>query len=517
MKPNILSIKNLIVILAVVTLFSCSKQSDYLQSIPADANVVITLNPESLAKKGNITELLKNPKITEQQEVWLNQLSPESKELAEKIAKDPAESGVSLKSDIVYFSNAIESEIGLLLKLDNRKKFETFLSALSSEGGNNSEIKEENGCYFSEIDQKLICAFNDDKALFLFPFQNNTETAKLKKDAAGYLQQKAEKSLLSNKGFVKFTESNKDLNVWMSMAAIPSSTLKLYSSFLPANLKIGSIYSSTHIDFQKGKIVIESGSYSDDAETQKALENIASIMGKQSNSFLKQIPGDSWLVWSVNLNGEKLYNILMENPDFAAAAGSISGELNLQQLIGSIDGDLTMSLINVTTSGALGYSPDMVLFAKVKDDSILKVLKTNLQLAGITTLAENQYLISWGGMSIYFGMKDKDCLYVTTDKKVVDNLSSGLDSPFSKTPLANAFKSGGAMAINARQIQQGLPSELSQSSGFTDYKLLLALFSSAEMQSEGLSSKTIINMTNQSDNALTAIIKGLEEQIPGNE
>ena len=73
------------------------------------------------------------------------------------------------------------------------------------------------------------------------------------------------------------------------------------------------------------------------------------------------------------------------------------------------------------------------------------------------------------------------------------------------------------MAINARQIQQGLPSELSQSSGFTDYKLLLALFSSAEMQSEGLSSKTIINMANQSDNALTAIIKGLEEQIPGNE
>ena len=39
MKPNILPIKNLIAILAIIMLFSCNKQSDYLQSIPADANI----------------------------------------------------------------------------------------------------------------------------------------------------------------------------------------------------------------------------------------------------------------------------------------------------------------------------------------------------------------------------------------------------------------------------------------------------------------------------------------------
>ena len=132
------------------------------------------------------------------------------------------------------------------------------------------------------------------------------------------MNQNKEKSLLSNNGFSKFSQSNKDVNIWMSMAAIPSTTLKLYSSFLPTDLKISSIYSTTHIDFQRGKIIIESGSYSDDTKTKKALDNLISVVGKTSNSFLKQIPENSWLVWSVNLNGEKLYNILMENSKFAA-------------------------------------------------------------------------------------------------------------------------------------------------------------------------------------------------------
>lgn len=140
MKPNILPIKNLIAILAIIMLFSCNKQSDYLQSIPADANIVITLNPKSIAEKGNVIELLKNQKINERQRIWLNRLGPESKELFEKVLQNPTELGISLKNDIIFFSDAIENEIGLLLKIDDQQKFETFLSILSSEKGKDTNL-----------------------------------------------------------------------------------------------------------------------------------------------------------------------------------------------------------------------------------------------------------------------------------------------------------------------------------------------------------------------------------------
>ena len=513
MKPNILPIKNLIAILAIIMLFSCNKQSDYLQSIPADANIVITLNPKSIAEKGNVIELLKNQKINERQRIWLNRLGPESKELFEKVLQNPTELGISLKNDIIFFSDAIENEIGLLLKIDDQQKFETFLSILSSEKGKDTNIKRENDIFISEINANAICTFDDNKALFLFALQYNTEITELKKDATALMNQNKEKSLLSNNGFSKFSQSNKDVNIWMSMAAIPSTTLKLYSSFLPTDLKISSIYSTTHIDFQRGKIIIESGSYSDDTKTKKALDNLISVVGKTSNSFLKQIPENSWLVWSVNLNGEKLYNILMENSKFAAEIGNVSKEINLQQLIGSIDGDLTMGLIDITSSSSYGYSPNLVFFAKVKDDSILNFLKDNLQLARITTLSENQHLISWSGTSIYFGMKDNKYLYVSTDKNIIDNFSKGIESPLSKTPFAEIFKSGGAMLINTQQILQNLPEELWKSSDATTYKQLLALFSSIEMHSEGQANKTIINMADSSDNALSTIIKSLDKEL----
>ena len=202
----------------------------------------------------------------------------------------------------------------------------------------------------------------------------------------------------------------------------------------------------------------------------------------------------------------------MENSKFAAEIENVSKEINLQQLIGSIDGDLTMGLIDITSSNSYGYSPNLVFFAKVKDDSILTFLKDNLQLAGITTLSENQYLISWSGTSIYFGMKDNKYLYVSTDKNIIDNFSKGTESPLSQTPFAEIFKFGGAMLINTQQILQSLPEELWKSDA-TTYKQLLALFSSIEMYSEGQTNKTTINMTDPSDNALSTIIKSLDKEL----
>ena len=203
----------------------------------------------------------------------------------------------------------------------------------------------------------------------------------------------------------------------------------------------------------------------------------------------------------------------MENPKFATEIGQASKKINLQQLISSIDGELTMGLIDIISSGSYGYSPNLVFFAKVKDDSILNFLKDNLQLVGITTLSENQYLISWSGTSIYFGMKDNKYLYVSTDKNIIDNLSNGIESPLSKTSFAEIFKSGGAMLINTQQILQNLPEELWKSSDATTYKQLLAFFSSIEMYSEGQTNKTIINMTNQSENALSTIINSLDKEL----
>ena len=82
-------------------------------------------------------------------------------------------------------------------------------------------------------------------------------------------------------------------------------------------------------------------------------------------------------------------------------------------------------------------------------------------------------------------MKDNKYLYVSTDKNIIDNFSKGIESPLSKTPFAEIFKSGGAMLINTQQILQNLPEELWKSFDATTYKQLLAIFSSIDRHSEG--------------------------------
>ena len=489
--------------IAVFTLFSCKKQnSDYLQSIPADADMVVSLNLQNLIEKGDIASLLKNPRIEKTVQQGLNNLSPESRTVMEEILRHPQEAGLSLKDNIVFFFNITENEFGLLSKIEDRKKFENTLSALFSANGSGQKIGQHgNGC-FLEMGNGFVCAFDDDKAvLFGRPYL----LTGMKDEALQLLNQKKEQSLLSNDGFTRFLQSKKDIDIWVSLSVYTRQN-PVYTAILPEGLT-NDMYITHHIDFQQGKIVDNIENLCGNSDGQKSWEHFLSFIGNSANDFLPYFPENTWGIWSLDLNGKKLYDILSENPYFALMSDNVSGEIDLQGLIGSIDGNITVGMTGLSANDVFGYMPHLTLLVAVKDHSLLDFLKQNLQLLNVSALADNQYKVNWSGTDIYFGLIDKHILYISTDTKVPRKAAA----PFSETPAAKIFKSGGAMAIDMKPLRQCL-SLILPAKDYSQIDTWLSTISSIESQSENLSGKLTIHMSNVSENALSTILRSIESR-----
>ncbi|MCP9611471.1 DUF4836 family protein [Coprobacter tertius] len=512
MRKYGMNVRFLIMLLTVALFTSCSKESNYMQSIPADATIVITADCKAIAEKADFKELFKNPEISSLLASFQKSLGDDASKMLDTVLKDPEQSGISFDNSFVLFSNAVDGEVGMLLKLKDRNKFNELLQIMQKEGVS-SEISDAKGFKYCILGEKAFCAFSSDRILILESAFNRESPEKIKENAGKYIRQEKDKSLLVDKGFERFIKNQKEINYWFSMASTPPQVSTIYSSFMPDKFKLGTVYAMANLSFEKGKIVITNESYSTDAETQKILENFSELCGKLTGKFLKAIPADAWLTYDININGKKLLEYLSQKQEIKKLFEN--KEFDFKGMIESIDGDITLSLIDLPGDNSFVKTPNMALFAEVNNDILITELSKFGQILGMVPLGKNQYALNMNGLGLYFGMAGNDRFFITTDESIIDSINKGAIESLADSPAAKVFKNtNGAMYINMISISKGLPvnlltKEIGVGSNETEsLKKILSLSTSIESrQQESLKGVTTIYMQNQTENALTSIMK----------
>lgn len=439
-------------VLLAISVVSCEKnEKDYQQVIPENVTGVLAIKAKQLAEKADMSEETKTQLIN----MLKGGLKANNTEKLERIFKNPEEAGISMSEPILIFGAMENKQIGLVAKVKKQSKLNDLFVVLQSEGVGTVPVKK--GGYSEVMIENMVCTYNDHSLLLLFA---NNNPADAQQQAASYMSQEKEQSIVSNKIFQKTISAGSDISSFMllseSQEFINKLNIKNMMTASSFNLPDSATYSKMCIlmslNFEKGSIQIKTDYDSNDKEALKKYEEYcASLSRKQNDIFLNRFPASTLFYTGWNMNGEKIYEFVA--PSLKALPFSPES-VNMEKLFSSIDGNFSLGITNV---GAMGI-PSILAYADVKDNdfltSILEQLSNNK--VPLVPNGENAWKINIPMMNVnmYLGVKNNQ-FYFTNDADKYAQIDQPAANPLGKSPQGSNLKdSYSCFYINISQIMQ---------------------------------------------------------------
>ena len=340
---------SLIILLSFIVLSSCNKDNG-IEYIPENAVIVAKINTAQIVKDAFVDFASEANLITD----MINSF-PEY--------ADFAEAGIDEINQFYFFAQipSIEkTNLAAIVPLKDTDLFKKFI-----ENRFKTKINTENSYEYININGKYVITWNKKMALFYYADNLNLNIVS---DAIKIIDNDIVN--ISSKGdlYNKFNDSEDHVLIWVNN--INNSILK--DKLEELNLPKDEVHSFTSINFNSGKIDIQSNSYYTDENT--ILKNILHN-DKSIDSLIKSSGNEEPLVvasMALNLNGiidflntnEELYNNLQANVPF----------VNIKDFINMFSGDFLLTFNDVEEEVVQFYDEKIIngVLEVVPDEKVLK-------------------------------------------------------------------------------------------------------------------------------------------------
>lgn len=506
-------------LLWLIFLVSCGTKEDKLaSSLPANAQVVMNLNLESLIYKSEY-DLLENPTVKRFFNLAKALIADEEAvQLLEDFQQDANALGIALKSECYTFSDGENS--GLLLSVTDYERVRKLFTAfkLVSE----DDIKKDGSVYSFSPQSGVVIAWTKEKLLVLMS-ENAPVPEKLPHKL---LTQSKKESLAVLDGFKRFSEEKKDISFF-----VPS---LFYGGLVKSILMICPIcteeawnkMSNIHkeefenvsygffISFETGEILGNVRLFYDSPEQEeKMLSASRHFTDNIDGEFLKYVGESPLLFLIANINGKEIYDFLNEFGIFDYSGREIpDSRPDWKALLYGVDGDVMLAIDTVADKRLLQELKfDYSIFMKT-DGNFSSVINNGLkkrEYRGLEKLDENQYVYEEFIGRTYFGEVD-DVFYVTT-REIIQSAVSG------RAELFNMYAEQSKGKIF--YLYGDIPSVVENFLWINGYPFqyrdaissAVSLFESYEAYSEeDLTNYVTVTMADKKKNSLASIFKGVE-------
>lgn len=499
--------------LCAIVLFmaSCSSKSEYANAIPKDAAMVMSFDFKTMAEKSGINGKGGEKVVAKLTDALKSGLEGEAYQTAEKIIRNPSESGLSFTDKVYLFITPHANAFALLAKVEDEGKVEDLLEALKNEQIC-TELKSENGCTWTQMGTAL-CAFND--GTFLLMGSNKGDALSLKGSLLSLMRQDAENSYVRTTDFGKLSSAKGEIATVVNMSFIPSEVTMQLRMGMPADLKLEDIKYLLSATFEKGKIVVDVETLIENKELIALYEKQSAVSAPIRGTYLEYFPAAT-MVWAGgNIHGKGIYDLLCENPTIRQALENPMLPIDVEGIFSSIHGDI-----------AIGYSSllsnDLLVYADVTNKDFLQSfedLRPLLAMTGgqmqLNTTGRDQYEFRMVRQSIWFGVKD-NLLYISNNERLADEAGRRYGVSLQNTPWAGEVtKNRFFMAFNAAQLAKDVQANprLSRMLG-SDATMLHAILGPCDyvdmMAPDWKSGQMNIVMKDKETNVLQLIVRGLE-------
>ena len=339
-------------------LVACGKEAEYAKVIPADVELVATFDSQRILNESGFLNTEGNESQKQFIESLKKNLSAGETELFEQILANPSEVGVDWTQNFYAFVQENTEISALVLPVIDAEKLQnSFLAFLGSKIKGRKFIDEEG--YAWAAGRHYYIAVND-KVCILLTTDGKQNAETLKQQVAAWISQDKSKSFVATKYHEMLLDLDGEIAVYASMKMLPENVSLMASMAYSEEMDISSIKYLSDVSFEKGKAVAKGRIlYEDDKMKQwiKSQGDVCKILDANSLSYL---PKNTPLWFGVGVDGNDLYDRLLEHPTYGKQLQSMSLPLDIEGVIRSIDGDLSLAYPN-------GF------FVDVKNDQILRI------------------------------------------------------------------------------------------------------------------------------------------------
>ena len=428
MKKNILGY---CLLLVAVLLASCSKKNNYENVLPKDAAMVVSVDLVSMAEKSGLSGDEGAPVVARLNEA-LKSGAEGAGELIDKITKDPSESGLDLTEKIYYFIESGCVSTGLVIRVSDQDKLEDLLNALHNQQVCEKPVEAE-GCMWTSMGRVLV-TYTDDAFLALLDLKGG-EAKDMLHMASMLLRQTEKDGFTATSDFQQMKNQKGDIVLLSSLDLLPGEYVTPLTMGVSATLDLKNIKALSTISFEKGKIVMDVQDITTDKVMTSLVEKQLQATNPVKGTYLDTFPANTFFWMSGNVDGNKIYQLLCENPTVRQQFESSIMPIDFEAIFGSIKGDVAVAVTNPLQNGFIAYA-DVTnsQFLQTFEDLKPLLALTNGQMQLINRGADSYEFrmrngsmmgLRAGNVSFWFGVKNNR-LYFTNDYNLVDTRVPGL-------------------------------------------------------------------------------------------
>lgn len=310
-------------VIAAAAVFLLHKTPSYLKVIPADAKVVMMVDPAGIVDKCNLSE---HSIIVDKLKDFAAHVPDESGDMLRKLIDDPNSFGIDVSQPAYFYvSGDVLSGLkaGFVMavssKSDLKENFDKIVNMMPrSKYDDNSEaflkLEEEDGCCLVMIEGKPIFAFDGETLTAMFQLKYGRWGLDPEPATKAQFKQsfdlKSDEQFTSTVGWKKMQETKGEGQFFMSFGLVPQALFDMAMKQMPSavqkkfeGLKLKDINVVSTLTFEEGQASVTNEVFGSTDEAQEKLESLTDRFEKL-NGNLVNVANDKTLGWGcANLAG----------------------------------------------------------------------------------------------------------------------------------------------------------------------------------------------------------------------
>lgn len=413
----------------VVLAFTSCSNTDYQNTIPASASVVVKLDLKSIAEKGELGQSQSLQKL----ENYLKLVVAEKdmKKVGSYI-DDPMSIGIDFSLPAFFFQFDSEA-YGLTFKVRDDADLKDFLLLLQKQGLASKPV-ERNGLMTGSLVGGDIGYYYDANTLLLLSSEGGAPSQV--RMAQVLMNQKESDSFVSTEAFGKMEDCTDDMVCYARFSALPTSVSVPMTIFcaLPSKARPSEVEILAQARFEAGRALMTVQWWGNNEKAQKHIADVSKRLMPVQGRFIT-LAQDDLLAWcSLGAQGNWLLKQLQSLGDIKEKLFLLERAIDIELMLKSIKGDVAVAF----SSQVLNQHPDaFVLHAQLANTNFLEDIDywtVSMKDYGMSMerLEGNHFALHADGHTWHWGVNGNDFFYAGEE--------APLQSEGSKNTFLNAHE-----------------------------------------------------------------------------
>lgn len=302
----------LVMILCLLLTFASCSDDSYLNAIPGESEMVISINPAKVSGAGNPVIL--------RSLLHLSNVDDAGLDLTEKI----------------YFFEDAQGNLGLCAKVKDDDKLESTLEDAKI------KVMKKRDYHFAALPSNWIIGFSDDAALLMGPVVPSAQQDVMTL-MSRYLGAEEDEGIKGTQIFDKLDSIDAPMAMVTQAKALPEQFVAPFTIGAPKDTDPADVMVAASMETRGDRLLMNGQTFSFKKSIDRALADAYKVYRPIKGNYVKSMSKKDVLGLFLNVDGNKFHKLISQNRGISAMLAGISAAIDMDNILKSVNGDLAIT------------------------------------------------------------------------------------------------------------------------------------------------------------------------------